>query len=536
MPLLSLDRVRNGLEPSPSRPSAPKANSADEPAVLTVQTGGAIRIVLASPRAREMGVCPGMTLGEAQAVAPGLRAHPHCPVEDQAVLQRLARWALRYSPVVQPWNCDSLLLDITGCERLFRGEIHLARSALGGLLRRGIQARAAIADSPGAAYALASSLADGPFEHGDRHAYVIVPPGHTTAYLTPLPPAALRIDAELADRLWSVGIRSIGDLLMIPRSALSSRFPAELLRRLQQALGEIFEPLTPCRDESRPLESIAFDEPVRDAAVLKAVTGHLFSRLTDALNKNSLSLRRLTCIVYLDRGRRDRPQSARMLALTVRLSRASRAWSHVARLLDHRLESVDPTVGVYGLRLIADQTEIWKPPQTRLFPEGADGDAGADGAQELEDEASLGRLVDLLADQLGYAAILRPHIVPDHQPEMAYRLACVADAGLIAESRARRPDAPRDPHPNLRPLQLFRRPERVRAIAMYPDGPPTWLFWGGAEHTVDWAWGPERIETAWWRGPDVRRDYFQVALQNGVQLWVFHHLLNSEWFVHGVFV
>ena len=95
------------------------------------------------------------------------------------------------------------------------------------------------------------------------------------------------------------------------------------------------------------------------------------------------------------------------------------------------------------------------------------------------------------------------------------------------------------PHPErsvrVRPVRLLPRPVPLRVLALVPDGPPTWLALAGREYVVAHAEGPERIETAWWRGPDVRRDYFRVTTTDGRRLWVFRARTDGRWYLHGVF-
>jgi len=86
-----------------------------------------------------------------------------------------------------------------------------------------------------------------------------------------------------------------------------------------------------------------------------------------------------------------------------------------------------------------------------------------------------------------------------------------------------------------RPVQLLPRPTPIRVIALLPDGPPTWMSHRGREHVLARAAGPERIETAWWRSPDVRRDYFRVTSETGEQFWIFCTRADGQWFLHGVF-
>jgi len=86
-----------------------------------------------------------------------------------------------------------------------------------------------------------------------------------------------------------------------------------------------------------------------------------------------------------------------------------------------------------------------------------------------------------------------------------------------------------------RPTRVLPRPLPIRVIALVPDGPPTWFALRGREYVVARAWGPERIETAWWRGPDVCRDYFRVVAETGEQFWIFRSPDEGRWCLHGVF-
>ena len=159
---------------------------------MTRRVGSSLILEHVDVRARQIGLRVGMTLGQAQAIVPELLALEHEPRQDCALLERLAHWALRFSPIVQPVEPDTLLLDITGCQRLFGSEANIARQAYDGLRAQGFHTRVAIADTVGAACALASASSD---------AIVIAQPGQTHAFLAPQPPTALRIEPGVAERL-----------------------------------------------------------------------------------------------------------------------------------------------------------------------------------------------------------------------------------------------------------------------------------------------------------------------------------------------
>lgn len=571
LPHLATDRMRCAGDLSPGSEHAAL--------VLTRRSGQTVQVAHACPAAQEAGLRVGMTLGQAQALVPGLLVRDQDASADANCLRQLAEWALRFSPLVEIASPDTLLLDIRGCAGLFRGEGRLARQAVGGLLRQGYHARAAVADTLGAACALAV---------GTSRTLTVVPAEMQSAYLAPVPAGALRLERRVIEALDVVGVRSVGDLLMLPRAALADRFGPELARRLQQALGEVYEGVTPYLPEPPPTARRAFESPVSDRTTLQQAVGALVEAVLAEVLRKDHALLRLDCVLALER----RPPTL----LAIGLACPSRQAAHITSLLRQRLEALDPTSevwaeGVCGVALIARETAPWSATQGELF----EGPAPQEGA-------ALGELMDRLASRLGHAALARPMLLADHQPEQAYRYASVAEAGCAPWTVPRTTPptmpnhAPDDPPPASakddwvlpeepgaparhdqhgvstlrpadaervdalaqaasngtsancvapdeepraarapRPMRLLARPEPLRVLAMVPDGPPTWFSDGRQEYAVARAWGPERIETAWWRGPDVRRDYFRVRCRSGEEFWLFRAGDEQRWYLHGVF-
>jgi protein ImuB len=373
---------------------------------------------------------------------------------------------------------------------------------------------------------------------------VIVPEGQASAYLARLPPAALRLEPLVVDRLDAVGVRTIGDLLMLPRSSLPSRFGPQLVRRIAQALGEVFESLTPLRPEPAPDAGQGFDGAVCNAQVIESAAAELLEEVLARVIRNDHAIRRLDCVLY--------SEYAPPLVLPVWLSRGSRNARHMLDLLRPRLEQAlargaaaaaaalrrerahleilpddDAIAGFVGLRLVAVETSVWRAGQTELFEPCNAGDV-----------EQLGGLVDRLVNRLGAEAIVRAERLDDYQPECAYRYVSVSDRGLdiCGSAKAEKSDGAAVHAPlQERPLRLLERPQAIRVTAIVPDGPPTWFYHAGREYAVARAWGPERIETGWWRGPDVRRDYFRVQTAGGEEFWVFRSAVDECWYLHGTF-
>src|SRR5262249_30191376 len=86
-----------------------------------------------------------------------------------------------------------------------------------------------------------------------------------------------------------------------------------------------------------------------------------------------------------------------------------------------------------------------------------------------------------------------------------------------------------------RPLALRSSPQPIATTSVVPDGPPIRFEWDREQHVILNVWGPERIETGWWRGPQVRRDYYRVETTSGRRFWLFREAESQRWFLHGTF-
>ena len=213
----------------------PRANRVWTSPFAVVETAqGTVRLAGVNPAAAKQGLGPGQTLTDARAICPGILTRPAAPERLATFRAALARWAERFSPLVGSDARDALILDATGCAHLFGGEEAMLRAITAGLAEHGITGRAAIADTKGAAWALA--------HHGRTR---IAAPGRTRAAIADLPTAALRIEVEASEALAKVGLTTVEPLTRMPRGALARRFGIETMRRLDQALGAEPEAVAP---------------------------------------------------------------------------------------------------------------------------------------------------------------------------------------------------------------------------------------------------------------------------------------------------
>jgi protein ImuB len=490
-------------------------------AVVLFRAGRAPQITVCSRRAAAAGVRPGMPVAEARAVLPELDIREEDPEADVRALRRLAQWAERYSPLVgledEPAP-QSLLLDITGCAACFHGEDNLLRRAVREITEAGWVPRLAIANSIGAAWALA--------HHGRTPC--LTPPGVAATALADLPLAALRLPAKTLEDLAQVGIARIGVLLDLPRSDIPVRFGAAVLQRIDQALGRQPEILVPSRTPGEIEASWSFEYPTDRWQVLNYVLDRLTERIHPPLQQQNLAVRKLENWFY--------HISKPPLRIEVGLYKPSNCPQYLAMLLHARLERERIEEPVRAVRLRVADAAALTDHQPEFFGQGES--HGLEGASAL---------VDCLSGCLGARAVTRARLVEDFQPEYACRF-----EPLIQPEMPRQGTPPRRPGKAqrrqqkdrwsasppgqlLRPLQLWSRPVPIEVMSVVPDGPPFRLRWAGEEQRIVRAWGPERIATGWWRGQDVQRDYYVVATDRGTRLWIFRCRADGRWYLHGCF-
>lgn len=444
-----------------------------------------------------------MTVAHANARVANLTIVEAEPDADAAGLDALALWAaLRFSPVAAPDSNDGLAIDASGCAHLFGGEDAMLAEIVRRLQAANIAAHAAIADTLGAAHAVA--------RFGNAAPMSVVPPGEAARTLAPLPVLALRVAPEIAAELRRFGFKRIEQLLAAPRAPLLLRFGEDLIRRLDQALGHAAEPVAGVIPEDAPRSRLRFLEPIVTTEALALVTQRLATELCGILAAKCLGARRLDLIFE----RVDQTT----LALRAGMARASRDPRHLAKLLMGRLETVDLGFGVEAMTLVASLAE---PLDARQL--------STPGADAERDGADLAALLDRLSALPQATGVHAARPVESHVPERTVRF---GDA-LAGHGTGSWPAAwPR-------PYWLF-APEPIETVALLPDAPPARFTWRGRAYRVRRADGPERIHLEWWRAPsEIRslRDYYRVEDETGGRFWLFREGRTNEarWFLQGVF-
>jgi protein ImuB len=446
----------------------------------------------------------------------GVRFEPADPRADRERLRELVAVGQQFSPTVAVDGGEApggLLLDATGCGLGRGGEAGFAAGLVTEVRQRGYWAAAAVADTVGAAWAVARHGLDRRVLDSDPRARVqVVPPGGQLEALRPLPVAALRPPAGVVEVLAELNVARVGQLLALSRDQLPARFGSALLRCIDRALGAIPEGFKAERAPEVPEARWSFEPPVADAQVLATVIEELIGRLLKEVRGQDVGFRKL--LWWLRVEGHDR------VCVPVELLRPTASARELADLVRLQLER---------LRLPGEVTDVTVRAAVvaRLVYRQGDLFGGRVGPDRGEDVSGL---IERLSSRLGAGAVLRPRLVPDAQPELAFRY-----DPWLAETEEKARDDVHTPLGLTRPVCLKETPEPVQVMSVTPGGPPAWLKWADREYAIERAWGPERVETGWWRGADVRRDYYTAETTDGERFWLFRDPSGGGWFLHGVY-
>ncbi|OOQ61790.1 Y-family DNA polymerase [Mucilaginibacter pedocola] len=467
--------------------------------VLAAPVKNRVIITAASPAAEQQGAFTGMAVADARAAVAELVVVDDVPGKAAKLLRLLGLGCIRYTPIVAVDMPDCLLLDISGCTHLWGGESGYLKEIVLKLRKAGFDARAAIADTIGAAWAVAHYARTNP----------IVKPGEQSKAISGLPPAALRLNDEILERLKKLGFRSIGPLLAMPPQALRRRFGSDLLLRLGQALGTIEEHPELLTVPVPYVERLPCLEPIRNAPGIAIAIEKLLAALCIRLQAEGKGARKAILKCFRIDGR--------TVQTGITTNRGSHSVSHLLKLFELQIAKIEPALGIELFVLEVPRVEEMEAPQEQLwaFDKG------------LADN-TLAELLDRVAGKIGPQVIKRYLPAEHYWPERSVKVA----ASITEEPTTAWPA-------QLRPMRLLNPPELIEVMALVPDNPPKFFVHKNKRHNIDKADGPERIGREWWRDSGEHRDYYVVEDTEGQRYWVFRSGYydggDAQWYLHGYF-
>lgn len=483
------------------------------PLVLSHRQQNAQRISALDRQAEALGLKRGMGMADARAMHPTIDVVEADPQADLSLLEGLADWCDRYTPLVSLDGVDGLFLDITGCAHLFGGEHAMLDDMSARFFQQGFDVCIGIASTAGAAWAAAR------FASGR-----IVARGDEAKLITPLPLSALRIEPAIRTSLESVGLWTVGAVMALQRAPLMRRFGPKLLLNLDRALGRLEEPVSP----RMPVPALSAErhlaEPIMLVEDIELLVKALAATLQADLERRAEGAREIELLLFRVDGAVTR--------LRVRTSRPVREPQLVHKLFHERLSAVDSDLDAgYGFDLV----------RLCVLTSAAYAISQIDLAGEIQDsDASIALFSDRIGARLGQGAILQAVTVASHSPERAMAMVPLESSGKFVTG-ARNPTTPPIPT-SPRPIRLFRSPEPIDVPATeMPEGPPRQFRWRRAMHKVARAEGPERIASEWWLREAPTRDYFWIEDADGRRYWLYRQGLYDgtepapRWFMHGIF-
>jgi protein ImuB len=441
-------------------------------------------------------IAVGMTLGAALAAAPGIDPVPRDAVRELALMQGLAAAAAAFTPLVSLAPPDGLLLEIKPSINLFGGLRALCRRLRDACLANPVFTSAGCAPhftlAPTALAALAAARA------GAR--CFITDPAVLPARLKPLPLGVLRWPEEQNARLAAMGVHTLGELMRLPRAGFARRFGPAQLADLDRLVGRRADPRRRITRRERYRGRLDLDHEVHEHEQILQALAPLLAGLESFLRVRQRGITSLQCRFHHYR--------AAPTACVLRLAQPEANAARFTSLLRERLANLvlpepvrrcDVASGALTERAIASRA-LWSPGEHGSAPSG-----------------EMPALVEHLRARLGAEAVYGLARVCEHRPEHAWRVAepALGDKnGSVPFSACRRP------------LWLLKQPETLAVRRGRP-------IHGGPLKLLE---GPERVESGWWDGADIQRDYYTARTTSGVRLWIYRECAGTRaWFLHGIF-
>jgi len=460
-----------------------RGSPAAEPRAVSRGEGRGRHILLCNSQAEILGVRPGLPVGAAHALAEALRVHARDEAAERAALEGVAAWAGQFTSLVSLAPPSSVLMEVGGSLALFGGEQALTQQVREGMEALGYHARLALAPTPLGATLLARA---------GRDACVLKKSALTNA-LAPLPLAMLEPEVGDLGALHAMGVRTLRDVSRLPRDGLARRFGPKLLQVLDHALSRSPDPRPPFEPPPRFDSRLLLPAEVSEAEALLFATRRLLLELCGALRARDGGVQSLVLRLF------HRAQAVTPVPLG--LVAPSRDPNHLLGLLRERLERVRLSEPVREIGLVADAILPLDATNLDLFAA-----PGASGAAQAA-------LIERLRARLGDEAVHGLCLVPEHRPERTWRYCAPGESGPAAEF-------------GRRPLWLLAAPVPLEAVSGRP------YLAGRLALKRD----RERIESGWWDGDDVVRDYFIARDAAGACFWIFRRRSEQGcWFLHGIF-
>jgi protein ImuB len=420
-------------------------------------------------------------------------------------LERLALCAQRFTPRVSLVPPDGLVLEVKGSLHLFNGVEGLSRALASECASLGLKSMVALAPTPLAALVAARVGKPG---RPMGQPFVVTEMTRLVGQLMPLPLAALRWSEETLERLARMGVRTIGQVLRLPRAGFARRFGTDSLATLDRLTGRSPDLRERFHGRERFRRRRELNYELENQTAILGALAPLLAELGKFLETRQCGVMKLECLL---RHRHAEPTSC-----VLRLAAPIADVRRLTELLGERLSALTLPEPVRSCELrssslvlrVFSSNSVWQPGEY----------GGGAGAEATE-------LIERLRARLGPEAVYGLQVLPGHRPENAWGVKEPVDERELGR-RSERDGAPCPWQAFSRPMWLLPEPR----LLSERDGLPR------RRGPLRLLGEPERIETGWWDGGDIARDYYTAADLHGVRLWIFRErTAPHRWFLHGVF-
>jgi protein ImuB len=472
------------------------------PFVLAIPDHGRKIITASNHLAQQQGIEAGMVVADAKAIFPSLKIIDDDPALPEKLLKTIAKFCIRYTDAITIDFPEGVFLDVTGCAHLWGGEKNYIAEINTRLTNKGYDVRATIADTIGAAWAIAHYGGSSP----------IIESGKQMEAILNLPPAALRLDPEVTDRLYKLGLRKISRFINLPRAALRRRFGIHTILRIDQALGNVEEKIQPIIPVEPFRVRLPCLEPIITLTGIEIALEKLLDTICTKLKAEGKGIRKAVFSCYRVDNKTEQ--------IEIGTNRATANAKHLFKLFEEKIQTIEPALGIELFMLDAIKTEKIYTRQEKIW----NTTGGAD-------DPAIAELMDRLTNRFGLTPIIRYQPDEHHLPERSFKKAneLFSTTDLVSWTV----DRPR-------PITLLSCPEPIEVTAPIPDYPPMNFRYKDQLHKIKKADGPERIEPEWWINEGRHRDYYAVEDEAGARYWIFragHYARDRSpnWFIHGFF-
>ncbi len=443
-----------------------------------------------------------MLLADAKTVVPHLISFDDDEIFFEKIIAHIADWCIRFSPDVGILTPNDIVVDVTGCTHLWKGEQNYLNDIYNRLAKIGYQVYLGLASTIGTAWAVAHYQKEN----------TIVQKGKEQTALYYLPPACLRIDELVHQKLIHLGLKQFHQIVAIKSHSLMRRFGHELVTQIQYALGYKDEFFKPIKLKVVFTERLPCIEPITTRIGIEIALKKMLEMVCLNLKNNTLGIRiaRFTCYRI----------DGKSYTITIHTQEATINVNYVFKLFELKIKNIAPGLGIELFVLEAIETNTCFPKQNMFWQRKE---------AHVFDKEILS-LVDKVSNKLGVDSIYKYLPQAHYWPERSFKKVTNVLATKTTHWNNKAP----------RPTYILTKPELIHVAAPVPDYPPILFTYKNKVHKIMKADGPERIEQEWWIKDGSHRDYFYVEDQLGQRYWLFrlgHYDMekNNQWYLHGFF-